>query len=256
MSKESQVIKTARDAWLYLGIAKELEPPLPIDLEIDRLDEKRILSGNDEVKRAARRAVYQAAMGAFEGPARARRIQEGLKATPNYLGALQKRVDMILQAYEEIHSSLSGHHAIVFMKHLQQAVASFPKDKRKELMQLFEQRFLEFRSFQASLHEFREVLKVGSEFVVPKRGRPKEAAFHFVSRLAVEWVKITGSPPTRSYDAIRDQESGDFYKFCVAAAATVQELVLFKTLDSAVRRVCSEWSSPESKDPELLYGEK
>jgi hypothetical protein len=96
------------------------------------------------------------------------------------------------------------------------------------------------------LYDFRDLLAVGSQTVKPRRGRPKEPTYYFVSVLAREWFKLTGEAPVRIYDVLTEQEAGNFHGFCAAAANTVRLVVPIGSLDAAVRRVCEEWKVKEA----------
>ena len=79
--------------------------------------------------------------------------------------------------------------------------------------------------------------------LMPIKGRPKEFSGPLVNQLGKQWFILTGRPPTRSYDAINDKESGPFYDFCHAAAATVAEIAPAGKLDAAIRQTCNDWRS-------------
>lgn len=248
---ENYIIKTQSDAVWYLAVAKELQPTLPIDEEVERLDAKGILVDDESGKRAARKAVYSALVAAFDGPKNARIKQEGRKTTPTFLGGLSKRLDKMLQYYDEIYSTLNGRDLSVAMHHLEDEFSStMPKEQKDKAIRAFQDAMRDFLSFEETLYNFRQLLKFGTQAVRAKPGRPKLATFYFVQSLGMDWFKMTGKPPTRIYDVINSTEAGDFFKFCIACASTVRGLHGFGSFDSAIRKVCREWHT-DSSEPDF-----
>ncbi|HUQ35689.1 MAG TPA: hypothetical protein VM144_04865 [Aestuariivirga sp.] len=249
VSQANYLINTHKDAIWYLAIAKELQPTLPIDEEVERLDAKGILIDNDSGKRAARKSVYSALIAAFNGPESARVKQEGRKATPTYFGGMSKRLNKILQNYDEIYATLHGSDVGVAMHHLEDEFAStMPPEKRQIAIRSFQDAIQDFVNIEETLYNFQRFLQFGSQAIRAKPGRPKLATFYFVQSLGMDWYKMTGTPPTRIYDAINSVEAGDFFHFCVASASTVRGVVEFGSFDSAIRKVCREWHI-NSSDP-------
>lgn len=243
-------IKTQSDLVWHLGFSRRLEPELPIDVEIDRLHEQGRFNGGTSGKLKARRAVFGAFFESSREISNEAKKQEGRKAAPNYLRPLVQKTDRILELYGDVHAALMGNDTLVTLWHIEDSLShSVPPEKLSEAVAEFEHRFREFVSFEETLHEFRDILQFADALIKPRRGRPPEQTYHFVSALGREWMKMTGRPPTRIYDAINDCETGDFYHFCVASAATVKQVAKIGSLDSAVRRVCEAWAVKATRDP-------
>jgi hypothetical protein len=244
MTSNEPIIQTWSDARWYLILSDDAEPSLPIDFEVERLEEKGILRGGDPGRREARRAIHEAMWFAYNGTALGVIKQKDKKMTSSYLGALQERTDKIIRLYAEIHSSFENGNIEIALHHFEEELKQrFPKRRTAKTITRFKQELDEFLSFEDRLYKLRDLLSLGNNIVVPKRGRPKAATYHFISRLALEWFRLTGAPPTRSYDAIEGKETGDFYKFCVASAETIRAILPPGRIDSSVRQVCGEWRS-------------
>jgi hypothetical protein len=56
--------------------------------------------------------------------------------------------------------------------------------------------------------------------VKPRRGRQNALSYYFVRALAITWHRLTGGPPTRSFDPYKGKDSGHFLAFCSAGAET------------------------------------
>jgi hypothetical protein len=244
MTSNEPIIQTWNDALWHLKLDEDLEQSLPIDFEVERLEEKGVLHGGDRGKREARRVIHGAMWFAYNGTALGFQKQKDKKMTSSYLGALQDRTEKIIKLYGEIHSSFQNRNIEIALHNFEEELKQkFPKRQMAKTIKRFKLVLDDFLSFEDCLYRLREMLFVGTNIVAPKKGRPKSATYHFVSRLALEWFRLTGAPPSRSYDAIEGKETGDFHKFCVAAAETVRAILPPGRIDSSVRQVCGEWRS-------------
>jgi hypothetical protein len=230
------------DAGWYLAIASDLNDELPIDRQVEQLSKLGILGGADEGKRAARHAVHAALKSAYDGPADAKMRQAGRKKTPVYWSRLKDRADEMLNAYSDIEASLEGSNARVALNHVEAALAErLPPEKLKDAMSEYTAALYNFHNAAFALSRFRDILEIATAEVAPKLGRPSTAMYFFVRTLGKEWLDLSGTRPTRHFDAIEGVESGPFYKFCVAAAKTVEALLPSASLDAAIRKVTDEW---------------
>ncbi len=238
------IIKNEMDARWYLAIASELDDELPIDREVERLGELGVLGSTDETKRIARHAVYDAVRSAYNGPAQDKSQQVNRKKTPVFWGALKANADKMMKIYDDIEACLEGRNAQVALYHINAAIAErLPPEKQDAALKAYTDAIYDFHNAAYALFRFREMLEIATANVSPKMGRPSTGMYYFVRTLGDAWLDMSGTRPTRHFDPLEGVETGPFYRFCVAAAATVEALLPSASLDAAVRKVTDEWKA-------------
>jgi hypothetical protein len=227
-------------AYAILGLQRTtFRNELPIEVEIKRLIEKRVIVNNERALFDAKQLILAALKRAFDGPNEARTRRTRSKRAKTSLGAISAKLRAARMNLEDIVDFLKTEEYRKAQTELIIGASrgSFAEDQEDRMRDMI----LSLHTMPQTLELLEMWFGLNLKAAPNPAGRPKNVTRYFVEGLASGWVKLTGNFPKRSWDPIENRESGDFLSFCEASAATVAPLFVTQGLDTAVRIVCENY---------------